>query len=67
MDIHIPEVGGFAMLEKLAELHYEMPVIFMSGKAEVEDCEMAMGKGALGFLQKPFSIDSLIKLLDSGA
>jgi FixJ family two-component response regulator len=31
----MPECDGFALIDKMLELHYEMPVIVITGQAQV--------------------------------
>jgi FixJ family two-component response regulator len=63
VDIRMPECDGFGMIDKMHELHYDMTVIVVTGYAQVDAREMALHKGAVGFLQKPFSEESLMELL----
>ena len=63
VDIHMPECDGFALIDKMHELHYDMPVIVITGQAQADARDLAMQKGAVGFLQKPFSEESLLELI----
>ncbi len=63
VDIHMPVCDGFALMDKMQELHYQMPVILITGQTHAESRDMAMQKGAVGFLQKPFSEESLLELI----
>ena len=63
LDIIMPEMDGFALQKKLKELHSKLGIIFISGFANAQDRERAMALGAKGFLQKPFSEESLLELL----
>ncbi len=63
IDIHMPDFNGFALIDKMKELHYGMPFIVITGQAQADARDMAMEKGAIGFLQKPFSEESLLELL----
>jgi FixJ family two-component response regulator len=64
LDIHMPGCDGFALLDKMHELHYELPVIFVTGQAQTDDRDLALEKGARGFLLKPFNEESLLELLN---
>lgn len=66
IDIHMPEMDGVHLLDKMRELHYSMPVILISGQTAKDSRDMALKKGALGFLQKPFSAESLLELIRGG-
>jgi FixJ family two-component response regulator len=63
VDIHMHECDGFALIDKMHELHYDMPVIMITGQAQADAWDLAMQKGAVGFLQKPFSQESLLELI----
>jgi two-component system, LuxR family, response regulator FixJ len=63
LDIHMPNYDGFALFDKLKELHYCLDVIFVTGQAQTDDRNHAREKGSRGFLQKPFSETSLFELL----
>jgi len=45
---------GLELTDKMREMHYRMPVIIITGQPQVESRDIAMKKGVLGFLQKPF-------------
>jgi len=64
LDIHMPDCDGLALLDKMHHLHYDMPVIVITGQAHGDSRDLAMKKGALGFLQKPFSENSLMELIN---
>ncbi len=63
IDIRMPGCDGFDLLKKMRDLHYSMPVIFMTGYMEADARERAIQSGVVGFLQKPFSGDSLLELV----
>jgi len=63
VDIHMPECNGFALMDKMHELHYGMSMIVITGEAQADARDLAMQKGAVGFLQKPFSEESLLELI----
>jgi FixJ family two-component response regulator len=63
VDIHMPECDGFTLIDKMHELHYDMPVIIITGQAQADARDLAMQKGAVGYLQKPFSPGSLLELI----
>lgn len=63
VDIHMPDCDGFELLKKMRYLHYGMPVIMITGHADSNARDMAMQNGAAGYLQKPFSGESLLELV----
>jgi len=63
VDIHMPVDDGFALQKKMRAGHYEMPVIIITGQADVKAQDRAIQAGAAGFLQKPFSEELLMELI----
>lgn len=63
VDIHMPDVDGFALLKKMRELRYDMAVIIVTGHADNDARDRALQSGAGGFLRKPFSEESLMELV----
>jgi two-component system, LuxR family, response regulator FixJ len=64
VDIHMPECDGFCLIDKMQALHYDMHVIVISGRAQSDAAEIALKRGAVGMLEKPFSEKSLLELLN---
>jgi putative two-component system response regulator len=53
-DIQMPGVSGIELLERIRSIDPELPVILMTGYAELKTAIDAVQKGAFGFLQKPY-------------
>lgn len=64
VDIHMPDCDGFELIDKMQAMHYGMRVIVITGQAQADARDLAFRKGAVGFLQKPFSEESLLDLLN---
>jgi FixJ family two-component response regulator len=60
LDFSLPELSGIEVQEALIARHSEMPVIFMSGYADVPLTVRAMKLGAVDFLTKPVSETALL-------
>jgi two-component system, LuxR family, response regulator FixJ len=67
VDIQMPGCDGFTLIDKMHALRYGMPVIVITGQPHTGDRDQAMKKGAIGFLQKPFSEESLLELLNKSS
>jgi CheY-like chemotaxis protein len=62
-DINMPFMDGVELLSKIRhELLCETPVILISGAVNLTQSELT-DKGAQGFLQKPFPLESLEKMI----
>ena len=59
LDVVMPGVDGWQLLQRLQERHGSIPVIMFSG--QLEDEAGATERGARGFLGKPFDPQQLIE------
>lgn len=62
-DVRMPEMDGIAFLENVMNTHPEMRMIMMTAYGTIEDAVTAMKKGAMDYLLKPFSLDSVEKVV----
>jgi len=60
LDVRMPEMTGPELQEELGKAEYGMPIVFLSGHADVPTAAQAMKKGAVDFLTKPVDRDSLL-------
>ena len=62
LDVRMPGMSGLALFEKLVErgLSGVMPVIFLTGHADVPTAVDAVKHGAFDFCEKPFSDNALV-------
>lgn len=59
-DIRMPEIDGLELQQRLSERGLHLPVIVMTGQADVPDAVRAMKAGAVDFLEKPFQEAQLL-------
>ena len=59
LDVAMPGLDGLALQQLLAERGSHMPVIFLTGRADVPMTVRAMKRGAFDFLTKPVDGDEL--------
>ncbi len=59
-DFHMPEIDGLQLQARLAERCIRLPIIVMTGHAEVPVAVRAMKAGAIDFLEKPFADGALL-------
>lgn len=60
LDIKMPGMTGLELQQKLAERGSRIPIIMISGHADVRIAVEVMSRGALTLLEKPFLLDELI-------
>lgn len=66
LDVRLPGTSGLALQAELERLEIKLPVIMMSGKADVTTAVMAMRQGAIDFLEKPFAARQLLECVQEG-
>ena len=54
VDLNMPGMGGLELQRYLKENGVLMPVIFLSGRADVPNAVRAVKEGAIDFIEKPF-------------
>ena len=65
LDVRMPELSGLDVHDRLAACGATLPVIYMSGHADVPLAVQAMRKGAVTLLEKPFDDETLEAALDA--
>jgi len=60
LDIRLPGMSGIALQEKLIEEDFPLPIVMISGHADVPMAVKAIKNGASDFLCKPVKIDELL-------
>jgi two-component system, cell cycle sensor histidine kinase and response regulator CckA len=63
-DIVMPVMGGLELARKLEQVCPEVPVVYMSGHSEDTDLINERTRNGAAFLQKPFPITELVRILD---
>jgi FixJ family two-component response regulator len=63
-DVQMPGLSGIDLQRGLIAQGVQTPMIFITAFPEEETRARVMGAGALGYLSKPFSEESLLKCLD---
>jgi EAL domain-containing protein (putative c-di-GMP-specific phosphodiesterase class I)/CheY-like chemotaxis protein len=62
-DIKMPEMDGIQLLRVVRERDNEVPVVLMTGAPDLTTAMDAVSFGALQYLQKPFDLDELKKVV----
>lgn len=62
LDMRMPGMNGMALFERMIERGWleVLPVIFLTGHADVATAVMAVKRGAFDFVEKPFSDNALV-------
>jgi FixJ family two-component response regulator len=60
LDVRLPDVSGLELQRDLAEADVHIPIIFITGHADVPMTVRAMKAGAVEFLTKPFRGQELL-------
>src|SRR3954464_341868 len=60
LDLRMPQMDGFQVMDALTQRRIDWPVIVMTGHGEVPVAVRAMKMGAVDFIEKPFSEQSLL-------
>lgn len=65
LDYFMPNMTGLDLQKSLADQSVEMPLIFISGHADIPVSVTAMKEGAVDFLVKPVTEERLLQALQS--
>lgn len=63
LDIRMPQVSGLALQEIMLERGLNIPLVFITGHGDVEQCRRAFKSGAIDFLTKPVDQGRLVESL----
>jgi len=63
LDLYLPGMSGLDLQQYLIEHGIEMPVIFLSGRADVPQAVKAVKGGAIDFIEKPFDYKRMVALV----
>ena len=61
LDVVMPGIDGWQMLQRMQERHGSIPVIMFSGQVDANSASEAEQRGARGFVGKPFDPQQLIE------
>jgi len=63
LDLRLPGPSGLELQESLIRAGHNVPIVFISGHADVPSSVRAIKAGAVDFLQKPFSDQALLDII----
>ncbi|KAI5912559.1 response regulator transcription factor [Thauera sp. 2A1] len=64
LDVRMPGMSGLEMFDELCRRHCTLPVIFITGHGDVPMAVSALKKGAVDFIEKPFSERDMLRLIE---
>ncbi|HEY8095533.1 MAG TPA: response regulator [Methylobacter sp.] len=64
LDVRMPLMSGHDLQKELSKRGHIIPIIFISGHAEIPDSAKAFRAGAVDFLEKPFNNAELLERID---
>ena len=66
LDVHLPDLSGLSLQEKLTAAKVDLPIIFITGHGDIPMTVRAMKGGALEFLTKPVKEQDLLEAIRRG-
>lgn len=60
LDINMPQVDGFEVLERLRKENNNVPIIVLTARDQKDDKSIGFGLGADDFVTKPFGLEELL-------
>ncbi|MEY3808048.1 MAG: hypothetical protein RI893_1024 [Pseudomonadota bacterium] len=64
LDVRMPLMSGHDLQNELLKQDIRIPIIFISGHADIPDAAQAFRAGAVDFLEKPFANEVLLERID---
>jgi DNA-binding NtrC family response regulator len=65
VDVMMPGIDGITTLEELKKIDDDLPVLMITAFASVEHAIVAMKRGALDYITKPFKNDEVLVVLEN--
>ena len=63
LDLHMPQVDGFAVQARLAQQGVRVPVVAITGRDTPQARERALAGGAAAYLAKPLEDEALLEAI----
>jgi len=59
LDLNLPDMDGFEIMERLKHAGYKIPVIILTGDSDIDQVVRAIKMGAVDFITKPTQVERL--------
>lgn len=66
-DLRMPDIDGVELLKRLNQMQAVLPTIVVTGHGDVQMAVEAMKNGAMDFIEKPFSKETIIESIERAA
>src|SRR6188474_2582072 len=66
-DLRLPKADGLFVLQRAREKDADLPVVLMTGHGDIPTAIQAIRSGAYDFLEKPFSRERLLAVVQRAA
>lgn len=63
LDLYMPGMSGLDLQRYLIDQGIQMPVVFLSGRADVPKAVQAVKSGAIDFIEKPFDYKRIVSVV----
>jgi two-component system response regulator FixJ len=60
-DVRMPEMDGIALVHKLRDMGNRIPIVVVTGHADIPMAVEAMRAGVTDFIEKPFESDTILR------
>jgi two-component system response regulator FixJ len=60
-DVRMPEMDGIALVHRLREMGSRIPIVVVTGHADIPMAVEAMRAGVTDFIEKPFESDTILR------
>ncbi len=64
LDVMLPKIDGFALAQKIRDKDKNIPILFLTAKAMLDDKLAGFKLGGDDYITKPFSMDELISKIE---
>ncbi len=59
LDVNVPSMNGFELLENLKKDQVKIPTIFLTSMTDIENVKKGYEKGCCDYIRKPFDLEEL--------
>ena len=66
LDVRLPDLSGLDLQQELNKANVDLPIVFVTGHADIPMSVRAMKAGAIEFLTKPFREQDLLEAIQHG-